>query len=283
LKKVLITLFALALAVLIAVPAVAVPPILAGNAAIERTLPDLRTNFYLVDTNRPFAFDCAVTGWNIFADASVPVGFMVYRLTGSTWSVVYDGSGTADLKIPAVGLNSYSFSSPILVKAGDYVGLYSGSGAGAVSFDWGGSNIHYTFAGGGPLDWDNVSPRTYSVNAVGVNYGISGLLSPYAAPPKTFKIGSVIPLKWQYSLLESVVDSSASNPSVEIKLIAAGGSGNETPIEVNDPGSSGLRYDSLTMTWQFNWQTKGLTAGVYNIYIQSDQFGPSGPFPIQLR
>jgi hypothetical protein len=59
--------------------------------------------------------------------------------------------------------------------------------------------------------------------------------------------------------------------------------GGET-IELNEPGSSGLRYDSLTRTWQFNWQTKGLTAGIYTIFIKSGQtLQINGPFPIQLR
>jgi hypothetical protein len=76
-----------------------------------------------------------------------------------------------------------------------------------------------------------------------------------------------------------------ANPSVQIKPVSGGGAPIEgAPITVEDPGASGLRYDSLTMTWQFNWQTKGLTAGVYNICIKSNQTGQvDGPFPIQLR
>lgn len=32
-------------------------------------------------------------------------------------------------------------------------------------------------------------------------------------------------------------------------------------VPVEDPGASGMHYDGATMTWQFNWQIKGLQAG----------------------
>jgi len=120
-----------------------------------------------------------------------------------------------------------------------------------------------------------------------VNYGFIGLLPPYQAPPKAFKITSSIPLKWQYTDYSgTVIDSSAANPSIEIKpwVLSDTLSSYGDPITPNDPGSSGLRYDSETMTWQFNWQTKGLTAGIYGIWVTSGQTGQTdGPFEIQLR
>ena len=117
-------------------------------------------------------------------------------------------------------------------------------------------------------------------------YGFNGLLAPYKEPPKAFKIGSSIPLKWQYTdLFDIVVDSSAADPTVEIKKasdVTALVEGE--PILVNDPGSSGYQYDSETNTWQFNWQTKGLEAGIYNIRIISGQtLQVNGPFEIQLK
>ena len=124
-------------------------------------------------------------------------------------------------------------------------------------------------------DSGNSATATTTVIAA---YGFRGLLPPYVAPPKAFKIGSTIPLKWQYTdATGNVVDSSQANPSIGISTEGAS-------IEVNDAGKSGLRYDSDTMTWVFNWQTKGLTAGIYSIRIISGQTGQTnGPFPIQLR
>jgi len=134
---------------------------------------------------------------------------------------------------------------------------------------------------------DNAGNPSAAVNIqYSVGYGFIGLLPPYVAPPKAFKIGSSIPLKWQYTDSGgTVVDSSVANPSVKIRLVIAGTTPTEgDPITIDDPGSSGLRYDSLTMTWQFNWQTKSLTAGIYNIRIISGQTSQAnGPFPVQLR
>ena len=117
-------------------------------------------------------------------------------------------------------------------------------------------------------------------------YGFNGLLAPYVAPPKAFKIGRSIPLKWQYTdLFDVVVDSSAADPYVEIKPVSNGDTPVEgDPIVVEDPGSSGYQYDWETDTWQFNWQTKGCEAGIYAISIKSNQTGQTdGPFLIQLR
>jgi hypothetical protein len=155
-----------------------------------------------------------------------------------------------------------------------------------------------TVPSGSPIATSTVGTKTFTVTATDkagnpatqtvtyfVHYGFIGLLPPYQAPPKAFKITSSIPLKWQYTDYSgTVVDSSAANPFVQIKMVLAGGTSEGDPITLNDPGSSGLRYDSLSMTWQYNWQTKGLTAGIYNIRITSSQSGQTnGPFPIQLR
>jgi len=154
--------------------------------------------------------------------------------------------------------------------------------------------------GGGLAATVSFTDSAYMKGAIGLNaasyaqfdnvkvtalYGFIGLLSPYQAPPKAFKVGSSIPLKWQYSFLGNVVDSSAANPTVEIRLVTGDGTIVEgIPITVEDSGVSCLRYDSLTMTWQFNWQTKGLSPGLYYIRIISGQTGQiDGPFQIQLR
>ena len=118
-------------------------------------------------------------------------------------------------------------------------------------------------------------------------YRFNGLLAPYVAPPKAFKVGRSIPLKWQYTdyLLDTVVDSSAANPFVEIKWASNGDTLVEgDPIVVEDPGSSGYQYDWETDTWQFNWQTKGCPAGDYNIWITNGWTGQTfRPFLIRLR
>ena len=117
--------------------------------------------------------------------------------------------------------------------------------------------------------------------------GFNGLLAPYKEPPKAFKAGSSIPLKWQYTDLFGIaaVDSSAADPSVEIKWASNGNTFVEGDlIVVNDPGSSGYQYDSETDTWQFNWQTKNCVAGDYNIWIINSWTGQTfEPSLIRLR
>jgi hypothetical protein len=139
----------------------------------------------------------------------------------------------------------------------------------------------------GEIDEVRIWNRALTDNEL-IRYGFIGLLAPYKEPPKAFKLGRSIPLKRQYTDLSGiVVDSSAADPTVEIKKAS-----NVTtlvegePIEVQDPGSSGYQYDSETNTWQFNWQTKDFPTdtGIYNIRIISGQtLQVNGPFEIQLK
>jgi len=118
-----------------------------------------------------------------------------------------------------------------------------------------------------------------------IHYGFSGLLSPYVEPPKSFKINSTIPLKWHYTdYAGNVVESSSARPNVRIVRVGAAADGGDLPIDVEDPGTSGLRYDDDTNMWQFNWQTKSQKPGLYIITITSGQSGQvNGSILIQLR
>ena len=119
-----------------------------------------------------------------------------------------------------------------------------------------------------------------------IPYGFDGLLSPYVGPSRAFKLGRSIPLKWKYTnSADTVVDSSLADPRV--RIVSVGNDAppvTDDPIEVDDPGKSGLQYHLLTYTWQFNWQTKDLTPGTYDIYITSVQTNQvDGPFQILLQ
>lgn len=135
----------------------------------------------------------------------------------------------------------------------------------------------------GMIDEVRIWGSALTESQLDVMYDFVGLQSPYAAPPKAFKVGSSIPFKWQYSFLGNIVASADTDPMIQVKFSSAG-SEPTTLTEEDAAGASGLRYDPVTMTWQFNWQTKGLTAGVYNITITSGLTGKiAGPFPIQLK
>jgi len=107
-----------------------------------------------------------------------------------------------------------------------------------------------------------------------IRYGFKGLLEPYEPPPKAFKAGRSIPLKWQYTdNFGNEVESSAAEPLVKIIFKSTIDPPEDVPILVEDPGESGYHYHSDKKTWQFNWQTKECEAGRYEIWITSMQTG----------
>ncbi|WP_331001609.1 HYR domain-containing protein [Geomonas sp. RF6] len=118
--------------------------------------------------------------------------------------------------------------------------------------------------------------------AVKVTYGINGLLAPYD-PKKVYKIKSAVPLKWQYtSNAGAVLPTSTAKPTM---LIYKSGSNvdDSEPIALDDTGTSGYQYDSITNNWQFNWKTTGWSAGTYDVYIRSEVTGQlNGPYKVQL-
>ena len=130
------------------------------------------------------------------------------------------------------------------------------------------------------------SPQAVDLSGAG-DYGFQGFLSPYQPPSSgvAYKIKSTIPLKWQYTdANDSVVDSSSFSPALQIYYVGACGGSGGTVITVDDAGNSGYQYDSTTNTWQFNWKTRGLSPGCYNISVQTGVTSQSnGGFPIQLK
>ena len=138
----------------------------------------------------------------------------------------------------------------------------------------------------GLIDEVRIWDTALTADKLGQFYDFDGLLSPYVGPPKAFKRGRSIPLKWKYADLAGiVVDSSLAVPRV--RILPTGGDPPEVTgeaIVVEDPGESGLRYDSNTDMWIFNWQTKEYSETSYEIYITSFQTGQTnGPFEICLK
>jgi hypothetical protein len=117
------------------------------------------------------------------------------------------------------------------------------------------------------------------------NFGFSGLLPPYAAPPKRFRGNRTIPLKWQYTGADgSVVGSADADPTVSVQgPVPCGETTDGEVLDVSAAGDSGYQYDGDTLMWQFNWQTGGVASGCYYIQVTSAQAQPSPLFPIQLE
>jgi len=88
-------------------------------------------------------------------------------------------------------------------------------------------------------------------------------------PKRALKIGSTLPIDWQYREWDdgSIVDSSA----FDVAINWAQTDDCETPkpdgIRGEDSGSSDFRYSASSGTWQYSLQTKGLMATDYLITI----------------
>lgn len=114
-----------------------------------------------------------------------------------------------------------------------------------------------------------------------VAYGFSGFAPP-VANRSTFKAGSTIPLKWQLTNATGGAISTLS--SVQAVQFATNGAcegeASGAPIDAGDAGNSGLRYGGGQFL--YNWQTKGLAAGCYNILLKLDDTTTQGVV-VQLR
>ncbi len=92
-----------------------------------------------------------------------------------------------------------------------------------------------------------------------------------AVPPKSFKTGSAVPMKWQYKLGTTVVNSSALGHTVTVT-----GNGLNEVITNAAPGGSSFSYSSNT--WHFNLKTTfganlvNFPVGTYQVTVT-----PTGP------
>jgi len=188
--------------------------------------------------------------------------------SGSSFTMYKNGS--------SLGTRSLDYQDAV---GGDmFIGTYQGKIASRYNFD---GIIDEVRIWNTALTPDMIEERIY--------YGFNGLMAPYAPPgEKAFKAGRTIPLKWQYTHFDGNVDDSTyADPVVEYQFVSMENGGGELVfLPAADPGSSGLHYDTTAgiWQWQFNWQTKDLSTGIYKILItsvQTDQV--NGPFLIELR
>jgi hypothetical protein len=145
---------------------------LGGNTVDDKAYADTRSKFYLVDTNSPINGVGEVTGWEIWAENTLPVQLIIYRKAANSWSVV----GQSEVKTPVVGFNDFSLSAPIKVEKGDFVGAYYPQ-QGSVSFskpdneawDLGNLNGKVLFTGSGAAStaFSGSSNRIYSIRVKG--------------------------------------------------------------------------------------------------------------------
>ena len=200
-------------------------------------------------------------GGTITAGTFIPTGSVSITLNGVTQAAPID---------PGTGAFSASFATGGLSPAGSPY------------------TITYSYAGGG--NFAAAGPDTTKSLTVEVKYGFVSVQNLPPPSGKAFNVGSSVPLRWQFTVSGTVVDSVNARPQVSI--LTAGGLLTFSPA---DPGSSSFQPPTASngYTWQFNWQTKDLAAGTYKVYIGSLETGqvygaaapntPFGPFAVKLK
>jgi VCBS repeat-containing protein len=127
-----------------------------------------------------------------------------------------------------------------------------------------------------------------------VNKLVYGFVNVQNLPPpstKTFNLGSAVPLAWRFTVDGVAYNSVNARPRITIRRADNSVVYTGTPT---DPGASSFQPPTASngYTWQFNWQTKGLVAATYYVYVTSEQTNqtfpntlapPSGGYPVKLR
>ena len=139
----------------------------------------------------------------------------------------------------------------------------------------------------GVTDGQATTQTTVSIEVKRPAYGFIGVQNLPATKPAN--LGSSVPLRWQFTLAGAVVDSSLAAPQIVICNAAGAVVYRGDPT---DPGASSFQPPSLAngYTWGFNWQSKGIPAGTYTVFIGSLRTNQTfaagtafGPFTITLK
>jgi hypothetical protein len=203
----------------------------------------------------------------------------------------YTVAANSALTVPAAGAlaNDSDDDSPIRAA------LIAGPANGTVQLNPDGS-LTYVPASGfagvdtvtyGVTDGQATTIVTISIEVKYPDYGLIGVQNLPAAKPAN--VGSSVPLRWQFTIDGVVADSSSAAPQIVIRNAAGAVVYRGDPA---DPGASSFQIASASngFTWGFNWQTKDLPKGTYEVFIGSGKTGQIyatgkalGPFAVTLK
>jgi hypothetical protein len=144
-----------------------------GNDSAVRTQVDTASNFTVIDTNHSATANGQITSFGYYASNMNPFSFVV---VDSANKVKY----VSPLVTPsALGVNTYTPTSPVSVSTGDNLGVYF-SMTGTIPFEFTGALASYTSFGvgsptiGSTLSFLGNGNRTYSIVANGTTGTIEG-------------------------------------------------------------------------------------------------------------
>ncbi len=113
---------------------------------------------------------------------------------------------------------------------------------------------------------DNTSvAKTFTVN---VSYSATGALQPINSNGSSvFKLGSTVPVKFQLTNASAGITNAVA--SIKTAKLSGGVPGAETEAVTSTAASTGsaFRYDATSGQYIYNWGTKGLSDGVYQIRV----------------
>ena len=100
---------------------------------------------------------------------------------------------------------------------------------------------------------------------VAVAYSWSGFLSPNNGA--TYKAGKVVPVKFRLTGVSALIHD--ADARLFISRIVSGVPGPETPATPSGSGHGGnrFRFDDDDCEYEFNWSTKGLATGTYQLRV----------------
>jgi uncharacterized repeat protein (TIGR03803 family) len=146
-------------------------------------------------------------------------------------------------------------------------GVAGGSAPGALTY----SPPAGTVLGPGPQTLTVTAAATTDYNqatasvTINVLYNFSGFLAPLNKN-MSFNLGKTIPIKFQLSDASgNLITSLSAVSSLQIQALDSNGNPVGAPFNPNPAGNCSLRNDGSQ--YIFNWQSKGLTAGSYEIVL----------------
>jgi len=179
------------------------------------------------------------------------------------------------ITVPTDALVVNSQVSPVVVNYSDRVSVYDAGYPDTTAeclpvsgseFEWGNTLVTCNAEDGSQNMADSASftvtvPYLYDIDII--------------VPKGALKIGSTLPIDWQYRDWNSgdVVDSSTLDVGINWAQTDDCVSPNPGGMRGEDAGSSYFRYSASTGTWQYSLQTKGLVATDYLITISPPGVG----------
>jgi len=103
---------------------------------------------------------------------------------------------------------------------------------------------------------------------VNVTYAWSGLLQPINADGSSvFKAGSTVPVKFALTGGSAGVANATATLTSLKRSASVAGTSTEAIVTSTATTGSLFRYDSTSGQYIFNWSTKGLTTGTYDVTV----------------